>query len=320
MQDLDPTLKKHIEDTIRSDRVVLFMKGTRQQPRCGFSAAVVDILDDYLQNYTTVDVLTQPVLREGIKVFSEWPTIPQLYVDATFVGGADIAKEMHASGELARLLGATVTAKDASSPEEVPSVTITPAAAVRLLQARAQEPAEHSFLRVSINGRFQHQLSFGPALPQDVEVQSEEIAIRLDPASAKRAAGLVIDFVTSPREGFRIDNPQAPPVVKSLPVKELARRLQEAKHSGKPFLLFDVRTPSEFATAHIDGARLVDDGVRQMIEALPRETPLAFVCHHGGRSSAAAEHWLKRGFKDVSNVVGGTDAWSVEVDPTVPRY
>jgi monothiol glutaredoxin len=317
MATLDPTLKSRIDDMVRSDRVVLFMKGTRSQPRCGFSAAVVDVLDGYLPDYATVDVLADPAIREGIKAYADWPTIPQLYIGGEFVGGADIAKEMHASGELAKLLGVTPTP---STAMPAPRITITEAAAVALGAAQKHENPDHRYLRISVNARFQHGLSFGPELAGDVAAHAGGIDVRLDAASARRAEGLVVDYVTKPHEGFRIDNPNAPATVKQLGVKQLAEKLATAKAAGTPFLLLDVRTPGEFETARIDGARLVDDGVRAMLESLPRDTPLTFVCHHGGRSQAAADHWLKKGFTNVSNVVGGTDAWSLEVDPKVPRY
>jgi monothiol glutaredoxin len=86
---------------IASDAVVLFMKGSRSFPQCGFSAAMVQILDSMVPNYTTVNVLADPAVRDGIKAFSDWPTIPQLYVKGEFVGGSDIVRQLHASGELA---------------------------------------------------------------------------------------------------------------------------------------------------------------------------------------------------------------------------
>ena len=96
--------QQRIEALIRADRVVLFMKGTRTAPQCGFSARVVQLLDARLPEYATIDVLSDPALRQGIKDFSEWPTIPQLYVDGEFVGGCDIVSEMAATGELDRQL------------------------------------------------------------------------------------------------------------------------------------------------------------------------------------------------------------------------
>ena len=97
---LDDATRERIAALIASDRVVLFMKGERRMPQCGFSAAVVAVLDERLADYTTVDVLADPALRQGIKEYSSWPTVPQLYVAGEFLGGCDIVREMAASGEL----------------------------------------------------------------------------------------------------------------------------------------------------------------------------------------------------------------------------
>ncbi|HKU42965.1 MAG TPA: Grx4 family monothiol glutaredoxin, partial [Polyangiales bacterium] len=96
---LDSELKQRIESLIASDRVVLFMKGTRHFPQCGFSATVTQILNKLVPQYATVNVLADPNVREGIKAYSEWPTIPQLYVDGKFIGGCDIVREMFQAGE-----------------------------------------------------------------------------------------------------------------------------------------------------------------------------------------------------------------------------
>jgi len=93
-----------IDTTIKGHDVVLFMKGTPEQPRCGFSGLVVQVLDHLGVEYVGVDVLQDEALREGVKVFSDWPTIPQLYVKGEFIGGADIVREMYQSGELKTVL------------------------------------------------------------------------------------------------------------------------------------------------------------------------------------------------------------------------
>jgi len=93
-----------IQTEIGSHPVVLFMKGTPIFPQCGFSALVVQVLSHMGVKFKSVDVLTEPDIREGIKQFSNWPTIPQLYVKNEFVGGADIIREMYESGELTELL------------------------------------------------------------------------------------------------------------------------------------------------------------------------------------------------------------------------
>ena len=96
--------KQRIDDLIRGNDVVVFMKGTRMMPQCGFSGKVVQILDSILPEYETVDVLSDPELRDAIKEYSSWPTIPQLYVKGEFVGGCDIVREMYETGELTELL------------------------------------------------------------------------------------------------------------------------------------------------------------------------------------------------------------------------
>ncbi|WP_454915268.1 Grx4 family monothiol glutaredoxin [Xanthobacter sediminis] len=98
------TTAERIKDIIDSNDVVLFMKGVPQAPQCGFSGAVVQVLSQLGVPYATVDVLQDPFIREGIKGFSNWPTIPQLYVKGEFVGGCDIVREMFQAGELATLL------------------------------------------------------------------------------------------------------------------------------------------------------------------------------------------------------------------------
>ena len=112
---LNDELKQRIDSIVGSDRVVLFMKGTRQMPQCGFSAATVGILDSLVSEYTTVNVLDDQDIREGIKRYSSWPTIPQLYVDGEFMGGCDVTRQMFNTGALHQALG--VPAPDRTPPE-----------------------------------------------------------------------------------------------------------------------------------------------------------------------------------------------------------
>ena len=95
---------ENINNEIKSNDVVLFMKGTPEFPMCGFSAAVVQILSNLNINFKSINVLDSDEIREGIKKYSNWPTIPQLYVKEEFIGGCDIVKEMHEDGELFELL------------------------------------------------------------------------------------------------------------------------------------------------------------------------------------------------------------------------
>ena len=98
-----------IDDIVKKNDVVLFMKGSPLFPQCGFSSRAVAILDHLNVQYESVDVLQDQAVRQGIKSYSDWPTIPQLYVKGEFVGGSDIMMEMYESGELAELFGAEAT-------------------------------------------------------------------------------------------------------------------------------------------------------------------------------------------------------------------
>jgi monothiol glutaredoxin len=100
---MDNQIKSLIENHINDNEVCLFMKGTPDAPQCGFSMAVSNMLKILEVNYKGVNVLEDQSLREGIKVFSDWPTIPQLYVKKEFIGGCDIVKEMYESGELKKV-------------------------------------------------------------------------------------------------------------------------------------------------------------------------------------------------------------------------
>ena len=96
--------QERIGEIVRSNDIVLFMKGTPLFPQCGFSARAISILDHLGTKYETVDVLQDPEVRQGIKQYSDWPTIPQLYVKGEFLGGSDIMMEMYESGELEQYL------------------------------------------------------------------------------------------------------------------------------------------------------------------------------------------------------------------------
>jgi monothiol glutaredoxin len=101
---MDSHVAERIRQEIQSNDVVLFMKGTPVFPQCGFSAAVVQVLSHLGVKFNGIDVLQDPGLRQGVKDFSNWPTVPQLYVKGEFVGGCDIVREMFQSGELQGLL------------------------------------------------------------------------------------------------------------------------------------------------------------------------------------------------------------------------
>jgi monothiol glutaredoxin len=260
-----------------------------------------------IDDYHTVNVLADSNIREGVKEFSDWPTIPQLYIKGEFVGGCDIVKDLARSGQLEAMLG--VEAK----PVVVPNVTVTAAAAGAFADALH---GSDEFVRLEIDAGYNHALSIGGRGARDVEVQSGGLVLLLDPGSAGRAEGVTIDFVdSSDGPAFKINNPNEPAKVRQISVS----RLKEVLASG-PIELFDVRTPSERETVKLRAAKLLDRAAQDYIMQLPKTTPLYFHCHHGGRSQQAAQFFVSQGFKEVYNVEGGIDAWARDIDPTLPRY
>jgi monothiol glutaredoxin len=106
---MDDATRTKIESTISGNRVVLFMKGSKNFPQCGFSAQVVQILKSCGATFQDVNILADPDVRQGLKEFSNWPTFPQLYIDQQFVGGCDIVNDLYQSGELEQLLKKTAS-------------------------------------------------------------------------------------------------------------------------------------------------------------------------------------------------------------------
>lgn len=306
---LAPATRTRIETLLRDNPVILFMKGSPQAPQCGFSAATSGVLNELLPEYASVNVLEDPEIREGIKEYGNWPTIPQLYVKGELVGGADIVQAMYNSGELQALFG--LPAPDRTPPQ----ITITDKAAQAIRSALADaEPG--LALHLSVDARYQPQ--FHLAEPSDEAIRSESngIDVLFDVGCAQRARGIRIDWVeTMQGAGLSIDNPNAPSTVKQLSVQELAQRLQAGD-----ITVVDVRPPEERAQAALKAPfRTLDDGIGALAD-LPKDAPIAFLCRSGGRSQRAAEQFHAHGYTKVYNVAGGINAWAHEIDSSISEY
>ncbi|QNN45777.1 Grx4 family monothiol glutaredoxin [Thermomonas brevis] len=305
---LDPALRARIDALLAANPVVLFLKGTPDAPQCGFSAKAVGALDAAGATYAHVNVLADADIREGIKLYGDWPTIPQLYIGGELVGGSDIIVQMAGSGELHTALG--LPAPDRTPPE----ITITPAAAEMLKQAIANA-GEGYALQVEVDKGFNARLQLAPVDASAIASESAGIRAQFDLVSAQRARGMTIDWADDARgKGLVIDNPNAPPKVQALTPAQVRERVQAGT-----LVLVDVRPADERAQAQAPVAhRHFDDGVEE-IEALPKDTALAFLCHGGVRSAQAAEHFRALGFTELYNVAGGIAAWA-DLDPAVARY
>ncbi len=305
---LDPALRTRIETLLAANPVVLFMKGEPRAPQCGFSAKAISALDATGVPYMHVDVLSDSEIREGIKAYGDWPTIPQLYIGGELVGGSDIIMQMAGSGELHTALGAP--APDRTPPD----IEITPAAA-EMLRTAIANAGDGFALQIQIDKGYNASLQL--AQHDDAAIASESAGIRaqFDLASAQRARGLRVDWADDERgKGLVIDNPNAPPKVRAITPADAAQRAMDGS-----LVIVDVRPVDERALASLSlPFAHFDDGVEE-IEAIDKATPLAFLCHHGSRSGQAAEHFRALGFTEVYNINGGIDAWST-FDPAIPRY
>lgn len=306
---LAPETRQRIETLLQSSRVVLFMKGDPRAPQCGFSAKAVAALDALDTDYAHCNVLADGEIREGIKQYGNWPTIPQLYIDGDLVGGSDIIEQMANSGELHVALG--LPAPDRTPPK----ISITPAAAQMLRKAIADAGGEVE-VKLEIDRNFRTRLQLASPDGNAVTVESDGVRVQFDVSALRRADGLHIDYADDLRgRGLVIDNPNAPQ-----PVRELSPTETNARMTSGTLRLVDVRPPEERALAAVAVDFLTLDDGGTALEALPRDTALAFLCHHGNRSAQAAEHFRQQGFAEVYNVTGGIAAWSDGVDQGVPTY
>ncbi len=305
---LDTATREVIENHLQQNKVVLFMKGTPDQPQCGVSAQTIGLLNQLLPTYHTINVLADEAIREGIKIYGEWPTIPQLYIDGELVGGCDIITGMFNSGELHEML-------DMPKPDRTPpEITITDLAVKNISEAMSGH--DDLALHFSIDNGWQARFQLGAAEGHEIEVEANGMKLLMDVPTAQKAKGAVIDWVnTLEGEGLKIDLPGAPKPVNQLTVSELKERLEK-----NAILLLDIRNQQERGLANIEGSKVLDKEFLEKIESYPKDTAIAFLCHHGNSSQGAAEHFRRKGFTDIYNVTGGINAWSLEVDDSVPQY
>ena len=306
---LDPVVRQRIQSLLEAHPVVLFMKGTPRAPQCGFSARTVQALAAVgLDDYHAVDVLADADIREGIKLYGNWPTIPQLYIRGELVGGSDIVGQMAESGELQSALGLP-------PPDRTPPTVDATPAAIAMLRNAVEQAGEGIAVQVQVDPQYQARLQLVPADAKSIATTLEGVRLQFDLASARRADGLSIDWADDERgRGLVVAHPLAAP-----PVRQLAPQAARGMLANGALTLVDVRPADERALASLPHPfRDFDDGI-DAIEALPKDAPIAFLCHHGGRSAQAAEHFRKLGFREVYNITGGIDAWA-QVDPAVARY
>jgi monothiol glutaredoxin len=252
----------------------------------------VSILDDLLPSYTTVNVLADHAIREGIKEYSSWPTVPQIYVEGEFIGGCDILKELARSGEIFDAL------KIPKPIAVTPNMHIS-AAAIEAFKGALEDAPEGEFIRLKVSANMAPDLSFGPRQSNDAQIEQDGVLLLIDAMSAARCDGLTIDFKTGAMgSGFEIG--------KAITVENLKAKMD----AGEAFHLFDVRTREEWDAGRISGARLMLDVPASEIEALDKNATIVFQCRSGGRSRKVTEDFNHKGYRNAFNLTGGITAWN----------
>ena len=286
-------LRAKLQAMVDSHDVVLFMKGTRQQPQCGFSNRVVSILEELEIDYQTYNVFSDPDIRSGMKDFSMWPTFPQLYIKQEFVGGCDLVTEMMQSGELPGMLG--VTLEDV----EPPTVHCSP----NILNLFKESLATHGGgIHIDVSKNFQYDIFIGPKSNGQVESLVDGVPFYFSRGSAKRANGISLDFKDGDNGGVLIDNPNEPKF------EDIAVSDVEAWVADNPTAkVYQIGVTAEQV---LPFATLLDASAHQEIGQLPKDHPIAFMCVMGVRSQHAAKDLVFQGYNNVFNIVGGLTAWN----------
>jgi len=292
---------QRIEQMLDENPVFLFMKGNPQTPMCGFSSNTVKILKDLIgDGFSSFNVLEDPDIREGIKTYGQWPTIPQLYVNKELVGGNDIISEMFNTGELHELLNLT-------QPDRTPPKISITDDALNHIKEGLKDMGEHQ-LFLSVDDEYNTRFSL--EMPKGYEVIADvgDLKVFMDIGTAKRSNGVEISWVDELQgSGLRIKNPNEPPAVQDLSVSELQDWFVSEVENPH---IFDVRSADQIADGTVDHAVRLDKTAIESIEEMDKQTPLIFVCQVGQSSMSAAEFFRKKGFTKVFNLTGGYNAWN----------
>ena len=291
--------QQYIESLVKSSRCFLFMKGTPSHPQCGFSSNTISIIKDLMgEDFKTFNVLENQDVREGVKEYGNWPTIPQLYIDSELVGGNDIVTEMFNTGELQSLL-------NLPQPDRTPAVlTITDKARESIMAGITDIGS--NVLKLTIDSQYTTRFSVEPAKGYEVVTDLGEIKVYMDVGTVKRANGIEIDWVDDLQgSGLVINNPNAPKPVKQIEKDELEKAVSENKITH----IYDVRSEDQFQQQHIPGSQRLSKEVMADLEELNTDTPMVFVCSVGNSSQGACEFYRKKGFTNVYNLVGGINNW-----------
>lgn len=291
--------KQAIETLVQNNTCVLFMKGNPTHPQCGFSSNTVGILKELVgEDFTYCNVLEDNEMREGIKEYGNWPTIPQLYINNELVGGNDIVTEMFNTGELQSMLNLPQPSREPAK------INISDKAVENIL--KGTENMGLNVLMLSIDGQFTTRFSIEEPKGYEVVTVCGDIKIYMDVGTAKRAEGIEINWVEDLQgAGLVIKNPNEPQAVIQIAKQELSKGIKEGRYNH----IYDTRTEQQYNAQAIPGSKRLDKENMKQIEGLEKNIPLVFVCEVGNTSQGACEFYRKKGYSQVNNLVGGVAGW-----------
>ena len=291
--------KQSIENLVNNNTCVLFMKGNPQYPQCGFSSNTVKILQELVgDKFSYCNVLEDQNIREGIKEYGNWPTIPQLYINKELIGGNDIVTEMYNTGELQTLLDLPLPVKEPAA------ISITEKAQENI--RKGIQNIGSKVLMLSIDSQYNTRFSIEEAKGYEIISHVEDIKIYMDVGTAKRANGLEIDWVEDLQgAGLVIKNPNEPKKIKQITKQDLMDGIQRGKYPN----IYDVRPENMFLAQSIPGSKRLDKEGMQEIESFSKETPLVFVCNVGKTSQETCDFYRKKGYTNINNLIGGVSNW-----------
>jgi monothiol glutaredoxin len=303
--------KEHVKELVEANRLIIFAKGTKDAPRCGFSARAMQVVGQFGKPFEVVDILSDPSIRPALVAHSEFPTSPQVFLNGELLGGSDIIFELSESGELERLIQSAFEGV-AVTPAAPAPVTIS-AAALAQLSSFKEDPSE--FLRVEVQ-----QQAGGHTYGLALEKQSSPTVDRSWTIGGLKTVisrscddlydKLSVDWVENPEhQGFSVQEVGTPPQPTELDTEELRGLLS----SGAKLRIVDVREDDEWAAGHIDGAlhlplsRIETEWQQHAFEA--SETLIVY-CAKGARSLRATQYLrADKGLPGARSLRGGIGAF-----------
>jgi monothiol glutaredoxin len=305
--------KESIQEVVTKDKIVVFAKGTKEVPRCGFSGRAIQIFQSFNKPFEVVDILSDPTIRPALVQFSQWPTTPQIYLDGEFIGGSDIITEMQKSGELEKKV-LNSFGEEYKEVQEDERVSITDEAASKVKDFM-EDDFEFLRLAVTIKGddrAYSLELDSHTSAATDLKWKVKGLTVIIAKSMSDLFEKMDVSWVNkNGNEGFAIKEagtPPALPVPIDIAKADMAQLMRSELEAGKLWIV-DVREADEWKSGHGEEAvhlplsRLEKEWKDSGFD--PKDT-LIFYCAAGKRSLSAANHFRhKLGFPNTRSLVGG---------------